>query len=156
MIDCRLSGELPRVPKKRLSRLSLSPLPPEQDSPEDSGDATLPMADSGMIRAHKQPSEPADDPTSPETQAAAKYASVLPPQGMAWGPSIAWTPSEGCFVFTITAVHMFAPDLVISLCLCQLNSWPVCLSVCLCAYPYMVVYAYWVPYALPSLGRDTV
>ncbi len=88
MFDCRLSGELPRFPKKRPSRLSLSPLPPEQDSLEGTGDATLPMADSGMIRAHKQSSAPADDPASPETQDAAKSASLLPPQGMAWGPSV--------------------------------------------------------------------
>ena len=80
MIDCRLSGELPRVPKKRPSRLSLSPLLPEQ---EGAGDATLPMADSGMIRAHQHLSERAD--ASPETQDAAKSASLLPPPGMALG-----------------------------------------------------------------------
>lgn len=88
MVDCRLSGELPRYPKKRPSSLSLSPLPPQQDSLEDTGDATSPVADSGMIRAHKQPAEPADDPASPELQDAAKSASLLPPQGMAWGPSV--------------------------------------------------------------------
>ncbi len=86
--DCRLSGELPRFLKKRISRLSLSPLPPEQDSLEGTGDATLPIADSGMIRAHKQPSEPADDPAPPEMQDAAKSASLLPPPGMAWRPSV--------------------------------------------------------------------
>ena len=32
---------------------------------------------------------------------------------------------------TITALHMSALDLVISLCLCQLDSWSVCPSVCL-------------------------
>ncbi len=85
MFDCRLSGELPRFPKKRPSRLSISPLLPEQDSLEGTGDATLPTADSGMIRAHKQPSEPADDPASPEMQDAAKSSSLLPPQGMAEG-----------------------------------------------------------------------
>ncbi len=87
MIDCRLSGELPRFPKKRVSRLSLSPLLPEQDPLESTGEATLPAADSGMIRAHKQLAEPADDHASPETQDAAKSASLLPPQGMAWEAS---------------------------------------------------------------------
>ena len=88
MSDCRLSGELPRFLKKRTCRLSLSPLPPEQDCLEGTGDATLPMAESGMIRAHKQPSEPADDPAPPEVQDAAISASLLPPPGMAWGPSV--------------------------------------------------------------------
>ncbi|KAL0052814.1 hypothetical protein WJX82_008196 [Trebouxia sp. C0006] len=52
----RLSGELPKIPKKRLSRLNLSPVLPEQD-----------------------PLEGTDDPASPETQDAAKSASLLPP-----------------------------------------------------------------------------